>query len=502
MPAYRGVVSPPAASLARTGARGGAVTLAGQVLTVLTRTVALIVLARLIAPEAFGLVAIVTAIATFATAVMLFGIPMAVVRAEHVSARARSTLFLVNVGLGLLFTAAIHLSSGLLARVYDDDRLAGIAGWIALVPLINGLMIQSRTDLMRNLRFTRLFVAETTGLVAGVGIAVVLAARGAEIAAVVTLQVAPVAVQALLVMIAARWLPGRPGELREVGALLHVGLHILGMNVLKSGARNVVVPVLGLTVPAAAVGAFDRAQHLIVTPINLTVDQMQRVAVPVLSRLRGEPDRMLAYMRRAQLLGTYGTATLFLVTTALGAPLVRILLGPAWDTAGTVIQILAAGATCRALAQTMQWVFISADATSQGLRFNLWSQPLVAALSLAGLPWGVIGVAVANSVAWALLWPMATLVAARSAGFPAGSLFRGPARALALFGLPVMLAAALPRFLDLGDWPTVLLGIGLASCAGLASRWCFRAVRADLDALAATARLALSRRQPARTGLI
>ncbi|MBE1875232.1 lipopolysaccharide biosynthesis protein [Myceligenerans pegani] len=492
----------PTASLARTGARGGVVTLAGQAATVLTRTVVLILLARLIAPEAFGLVAIVTAIATFATAVMLFGIPMAVVQAEHVSARAKSTLFLVNVGLGVLFAAVISLASGPLARLYDDERLAAVAGWIALVPLVNGLMIQSRTHLMRNLRFTRLFVAETAGLLIGVGVAVLLAVQGADIEAVVALQVAPVAVQAVLVMVAARWLPGRPGELRETGALLRVGMRILGMNVLKSGARNVVVPVMGLTVPAAAVGAFDRAQHLIVAPINLTVDQMQRVAVPVLSRLRGEPGRMLAYMQRAQLLGTYGTATLFLVVAALGEPIVRILLGPDWDTAGTVIQILAAGATCRALAQTMQWVFISADATTQGLRFNLWSQPLVAALSLAGLPWGVLGVATANSVAWALLWPTATLVAARSAGFPAGSLFRGPARALALFGLPVMLAAALPRLLDLDDWSTVLLGAGAAVCAGLLSRWAFRAVRADLGALAATARLALSRRQPARTGPI
>ncbi|WP_460704260.1 lipopolysaccharide biosynthesis protein [Myceligenerans halotolerans] len=492
----------PTASLARTGARGGVVTLAGQVATVLTRTVALIVLARMIAPEAFGLVAIVTAIAAFATAVMLFGIPMAVVQAERVSARAKSTLFGVNVGLGVLFTAAIYVSSGPLARLYDDDHLADIVPWVALVPLINGLMIQSRTHLVRDLRFTRLFLAETAGLVAGVAVAVLLAVRGAEIEAVVALQIAPVAIQALLIVIAARWLPGRPGELREVGALLQVGMRILGMNVLKSGARNVVVPVMGLAVPAAAVGAFDRAQHLVVTPINLTVDQMQRVAVPVLSRLRHEPGRMLAYMQRAQLLGAYGTATLFLLTAALGEPLVRILLGPGWDTAGTVIQILAAGATCRALAQAMQWVFISADATTQGLRFNLWSQPLVAVLSLAGLPWGVIGVAVANSVAWALLWPTATLVAARSAGFPAGSLFRGPARALLLFGLPVMLAAAVPRLLDLGDWPTVLLGTGLAACAGLVARWCFRPVRADLAALAATVRLALSRRQPARTGLI
>lgn len=480
--------------LARTGARGGVVTLAGQVVTVLARTVALIVLARLIAPEAFGLVAIVTAIATFATAVMLFGIPMAVVQAEHLSARARSALFLVNSGLGVVFTAVIWLSSGTLARLYDDDRLGAVVPWIALVPLINGLMIQSRTHLMRNLEFTRLFLAETVGLVAGIGVAIFLAVQGAELEAVVVLQVVPVALQALLVIVAARWLPGLPGAWREVGELLRVGLRILGMNVLKSGARNVVVPVMGLTVPAAAVGAFDRAQHLVVTPVNLTVDQMQRVAVPVLSRLRGDPERMLAYMRRAQLLGAYGTATLFLVTAVLGGPLIRILLGPGWDTAGTVIQILAAGATFRTLAQTMQWVFISADATREGLRFNLWSQPLVAAVSLAGLPGGVIGVAVANSVAWAVLWPTATLVAARSAGFPPGSMFQGPARALLLFGLPVAAASAVPLLLGLGDWPTVLLGLGLAGVAGLLARWAFRPVRQDLDALAATARLAFSRR--------
>ncbi|MBL0887539.1 oligosaccharide flippase family protein [Myceligenerans indicum] len=482
------------ASLARIGARGGAVTLLGQVLMVAVRMGALIVLARLIDPGTFGLVAIVAAISTFAVSVVLFGLPMAVAQAETLSRPAKSTLFLVNVGLGLLLGAALFLSGGWLARAYGDERLVGVAHWLALIPVLIGLATQSRAQLMRSLRFTTLFFAEVVALVVGTGAAVFLAVRGAGLEAVLTQQLAPVALQVVLVVVGGRWLPGRPGALAEVRSLLAVGLRILGMNVLKNGSRQVIVPVMGLSVPAAALGNFDRAQQLIVTPINLTVDRMQQVVVPVLSKLRGRPARMRAYAQRALLLGAYGTATVFLLLAVLGRPLVRVVLGPGWETAGVVIQILALGATCRVLGQTMQWIFIAAGATRQGLRFNLWTQPLVVAVSLAGLPFGVLGVAVMNSVAWALFWPVATVAAARAAGFPAGSFFVGPARAICLFGIPVAAVAALPLLLGLSDGVTVVLGLVLGGCAGALSRLLFRTVRSDLDALVSTARLALARR--------
>lgn len=478
--------------LARLGARGGAVTVLGQVQMVAVRMIALVVLARMIDPALFGVVAVVAAIATFGVSIVLFGLPMAVAQAGTVSRPTSSSLFLVNSGLGLVLGAALFWSGDWLASVYGDERIVEVARWLALVPVMSGLAAQFRAHLMRSMRFGTLVATDSIGLVAGMGLATWLASRGADLDAVVAQQLAPVAFQATLVIVTARWRPGRPGGLAEARGLLAVGSRILGMNVLKNGSRNAIVPVLGLSVPSAALGNFDRAQQLIVTPINLTVDRTQQVAVPVLSKLREQPDRMRAFMRRGQLCSAYLVATGFLVVAALGDPLVRLLLGPGWAIAGTVIQILAVGAVFRVLGQMSQWVFIAAGATRHGLRFNLWTQPAVVAITLTGIPFGITGAAVMNSVAWGLFWPVAAVTAARVTGGSAGTFLAGPARGIALFGVPVAAAAALARLADLNAPVTVLAGVGLAGCAGLVSWLVFPAVRADLRDLVATLRLVRS----------
>lgn len=483
-----------AEALDRVSARGGAATIVAQLISMIIRIAGMVILARLIVPEIFGIAAIAVAIATVGAQLIYLGLPMATAQASQLGIKGASSLLLINTALGLAVSALLLALSEPAGRFFGDERLGTVLAWVALVPLVSGFQAQFRLNLVRRLRFSALAVSDALGQLIGSGAAIVLALLDRPVAAVISQSLVFVVIQSGIVISAARWVPSWPGAWRsEVAPILRVGLSVLGANLLREGSRNSIVPLLGTQVSSGAVGNFDRAQQLSVVPVNLTVDQLQRVTVPVIARLREEPPRVLRYMRKAQLPVLYATGTGYLLLAVLGDLLIAMLLGGGWELAGTVIQILALGAVFRALGNMSTWVFIGTGNAAAAFRMNLWAQPLVLLVSSAGLAWGVIGVAIFNSLAWFLYWPAATVLASRAAGYERSALIRQAMRPLITFGLPVALAAFLARVLVADPYWALLAGLAtaLVSAAGvtvMSSR-----IRADLQELWAVVKLIVRR---------
>jgi PST family polysaccharide transporter len=468
-------------ALATEGARGAVQTLASQVVIFVARFAGLVILARLLSPEVFGRVAIATAIVTLATMVVQFGLPMAIVQAPHLSQAARSSLFWVNTVVGLVVALALVGLSGPIALVYGDPMLQSLLTWFALVPFIMGVQMQSRMHLIGALKFGGISLAEAATHVLAVALSVVIALLGHPYLAAGVQMMAQPLFQGIAVMVIARWLPGRTGAwATEVREVVVIGLRLFGGNFLRAANRWTTTPVLGLYLPAAQVGSFDRAMRLAVLPVSMTVTQLQRVAVPVLARLRDSPAQLERFMLRAQTLNTYGTAAGLAVVAALGEPLTRVVLGDAWDEAGTALRVLAVGTVFQALALGLQWLFIGAGKTSTQLKLAAVSQPLIAVATLAGIPWGIVGVSVGYSIAWAVWWPIYVVVAVRSVGIDGYRLLWGPLRALMQFAVPVGLGAFLATLLGASDLVTLIIGVAGACLMAAASFLIFTAVRSDL----------------------
>ena len=123
-------------------------------------------------------------------------------------------------------------------------------------------------------------------------------------------------------------------------------------------------------------------------------------------------------------------------------------------------------------------------------------QPLLIAVTLAGLPWGAIGVAVAHSIGFSLYWAASLLWVGRVAQIGVGPLFLDAARGVLLFGAPAGLAAWLAVTLTPAFNPVleILIGVAAALLWFALSRTVFPRVRKDIGALARFAKLALSRK--------
>jgi PST family polysaccharide transporter len=468
------------------------VTLATQLTRSLVLLGGTIVLARMVAPAEFGLIAMVVAVSGVAEILRDSGLSWAALRRTDLTHQQRSNLFWVNAGIGLALAAIIYCLSWPLASFYGEDSLVPVVQWIAPIYFFNGLATQFRVAINLDLRFGTLAIIDIAAPVVALGLAIWLAAQGEGLTALVVQQLATAVVALLLTVPLARWWPSLPRRAPGMKALIGFGFSFAGTQLLSYGTRNVDSIAIGRVFGAKALGLYDQAFQLAVAPLVLLNSPMSRVAVPVLARVHHKPDRYAAGLREAQLIACYVTATVLLVAAGVGTPLITLLLGPNWAAAGPIFSVLAIGSVFRSIQQVANWIFVVEDKAKSMLRLNLVGQPIIVALILLGLFWGPIGVAAGGSLGWAVFWLLSLAWVHRATGVPVRSLLIDAIRILVLVGIPAGLAAlAVTLFVPLAPIWVVLLG---AAAAGL---WCglitlvSKRVRGDVRTLVHFVKLAV-----------
>ena len=481
-------------SLGDAAARGTGVTLATQATRALLQFGSVVVLARLLTPEDFGLVAMVTAVVGIADLLRDFGLSSAAVQSPHLDDAERTNLFWANLGLGMACALLAVAAQPLIVAGYGEPRLAPIVLALAGVFVVTGATTQFRSDLIRRMRFGAIAAADVAAQLVGIAVAVALAVAGAGLWAIVAQQ-ATVALAGLAgTVLAASWWPGLPRRQVSIRRFFRFGAGLLGTQSIAYATKNVDNVALGAVWGAAPLGLYSRAYQLLMMPLNQINAPMTGVALPVLSRVQQDEATFARYLARAQLVACYVTATVFAVAAALADPLVLVLFGPRWEQVGPIFAVLALGGIFRAVAQIAYWIFLARGKTGAQLRQDLVLRPIMIGLILAGLPWGPIGVAIGHSVGAFGYW-LATLVhVGRVCAVDTRPLLRNAVRAVALVSLPCGLAALAATTLPVSAALQLAAGVLAAglylALAGLA----LPAVRTDLQAVLGLARRAVRSR--------
>ena len=480
--------------LGRAAARGAAVTMTGQVARILLQVVSVVVLAKLLTPHDYGLVAMVMAIAGLADIFRDFGLSTAAVQARGLTREQRDNLFWLNSALGALLCALIAAGGGLFASFYDEPDVAAIARLLAFTFLLNGIGTQYRADLSRRLRFRSLALADIVGQLAGFGAGLGLALAGAGYRALVAQQLVQAGTTLLYLGGAARWLPRRWSRDAGMGPLLRFGRNMVGMQVVGYVNGNLDSVVIGRVFGASTLGVYNRAFQLLMVPLAQIRAPTTTVALPVLSRLDDHPDQYSAFVARGQVALGYSVIPGLAIVAAAADPVVALFLGDRWADVTPLLRILAFAGAVSLLAYVGYWVFLSRNLTGQLLRFTLVTFAARVVLILVGVRWGVVGVAIGYAATPAISGPVSLWWLSRMAPIPVRELLAGYARILLM-----ALAAAGAGFgvvTWLGD-VTPVLAIAAATLAVAGTYLLVGAVlppiRRDLAEVLGTVRLALHR---------
>ncbi len=380
--------------LKKKSVRGGAVTAVSQAVKFVLRLGATMVLARLILPEDYGLIAMVAVVTHFATMFKSMGLSIATIQKDQITHKQISSLFWANVAVSLVIGIILAALAPAVSWFYDKPQLTHITLVFAVGFPISGLGIQHQAILRRHMRFFTLEILQTISIAAAIGLAIAAAWRGAGYWALVTMHLGTSVFTALLPWLAVPWRPGLPH--RRVGArsMFALGGNLTGFNVVNYFSRNTDNILIGKFWGAQSLGLYSKAYSLLLEPLNQLRQPLTAVAMPALSRLQKEPKRF----RRAflELLGVQLIPfPLFSVLIVGHDWVVRLVLGEQWTAAGPIFAWLSIAGALQVLLMTNGLLFIPQNRAGELLRWGIINS-LISMLSfVVGLRWGPVGVAAA-----------------------------------------------------------------------------------------------------------
>lgn len=406
----------------RTGLRqkalgGAGATVTSQVGIYGIQMLGTIVLARLLTPGDFGLVAMVTAFSLLLQNFGMRGFTEATIQAETVNHRDTSTLFWIHVILSTVLALLFITLAPLLAWFYGEPRLIGITVVIAVSFVFVALSTQHLALLSRNLYFYRIAGNEVAAAVLAQVVAILMALQGLEYWALVGRRVVPLAAMAAGAWILCRWVPGLPAISTAIKSMLGFGMSTYGNFAMNYFSRNLDKILIGWRHGARPLGHYERAYYLFVMPVNQLSYPLTNVAVASLSRIRDDRERFRSnYLESLAMLALIGMPA-SAVLTLTGKDLLLLLLGPQWQMAGEIFTVFGPCIGITLVYGTHGWLHLALGRADRWFRWGVIELLVTVACFVAGLPFGAIGVAAAYTVSFYVLTGPGLWYAGRPAGF-------------------------------------------------------------------------------------
>lgn len=385
--------------------RGGLATITSQGTQFLLTSASTVVLARILTPGDFGLVAMVTAITGLGQAFADLGLSEATIQREDVSHHQVSALFWINVAIGLTLTLITVALAPVLAWFYREPRLKEITLVLSSVFLIGGLRVQHEALLKRQMRFASVAIRDVISVATGVAIAIIMAWRGAGYWAIVAFPVASQFTRMALSWLTVRWIPGLPRRDTHVRSMVVFGGNVAASYALMNICRNADNVLIGWLWGATPLGLYSKAYNLLMLPVQQLSAPVGSVLVPAFSRIQSDAERFARYYLRAANLIMWIIAPTFAVLFVAAQPVVLLVLGHQWRQAAPVFQILVISALGQPLTQLTIWSLVSRGQSQRLLKFLMIMSPTMVASFAVGLPYGIKGVALSGSLVLIAILP-------------------------------------------------------------------------------------------------
>jgi PST family polysaccharide transporter len=361
------------AGLGRASVRGGMILVAGRGVNVLVQLASTILLARILSPHDFGLVAMVTALVMFAPILVDLGTTDASVQKAHITHQEISALFWLNVTIGTLLTILFAASSGLIGSFFGEPSLNGIALILSLTFVMTALPVQHYALMRRAMEFRRIAIIDLSANLISSIVSVTLALMGWGYWALVAKPILQVALTAFGAWLSCPWLPGRPHLSSETKELVGFGLGVTGFTVMDTLSRSADRIALGYFNGAGSLGYFQNAYLLYMNMLNIVTEPPHNIGVSSLTKLRDNMAELKRSWSAALSSMTFFCAPAFAVLAVTGQDFAVLLLGQKWAPAGPLLCVFAIRGIANCVERTMGWLHVVAGRADRWSRWGVFS---------------------------------------------------------------------------------------------------------------------------------
>ncbi len=381
--------------LSRLARRGGAASVATVYGNGVLQIVGAIVLARLLTPEDFGMVAIVMVLTRFAPLLIDFGIADATIQKGKITQSEISTLFWLNSGIGVALALGLAVCSPLIAWLYEEPRLQSVAMCFAITFLFTGMAGQHLSLLRRTMQFVAIAKIQIVSALAGFAVAILIAISGYGYWALVLRSIVSAVCIAAGAWLTCRWRPGRPVFEPEVKSMLRFGMHVLGFSITHAMAGVADRIILGLFYLPREVGFYQNALNMYENAMAVPLAQLHGVGSAGLSKLRSNPAALQQKYQTTLCALAFFVMPTAAILSVTGQDVAVMLLGENWRKSGLLLSILALWGIVQFIEVSQGWLFISSGRAERWKNWGIVTAIVRVVAILGGLPFGAEGVAIA-----------------------------------------------------------------------------------------------------------
>jgi lipopolysaccharide exporter len=369
-----------------------------------------VMLARMLPPSAFGLLAMALVVTSFLDILRDLGTRSAIVQKPETSDRFLSSMFFFNVAVGVVLTLGVIVAAPLAGYIYGDPDVATVLRVMGLAIVVASLGLVQQGLLQRNMKFGLLSVTQYASAAAHALVSLGLAAAGYGVWALVGGVIASTAGSTFAAWLVSSWRPRMYFRLADVREVWAFSLNISGSQMFSFLVTSADKFILGRAVGAGPLGFYVLAQRLISYPVQSITHVLQGVLFPAFSRAQDENAALQRGFNRA----CAGIALIVFPAmfgmAVVADPLVRSVLGPEWLPAIPLIVIMAPIGALQAVNYSVTLVYQAKGRTDLLFRWSVFSGTLMIAAYVVGLAWGVLGVVAAYAIVIVLLTPVAYIL--------------------------------------------------------------------------------------------
>ncbi len=369
-----------------------------------------VVLARLLTPDDFGLLGMVSVIVNFLFIFKDIGLSNATIQKEEITRPQISTLFwinsLISLSLGLIMVAV----GPLVARFYDRTELTGIMTILAISFVVEGLTIQHTALLRRHLRFSAVAIADIMSRFSFLVTAIIMASLDFGYWSLVGGHIVRSMVLLGFTIYTCPWVPGRMQRGAGVRSMMRFGGHVTTGNLLAYLARNLDRVLIGKLYGAAALGLYRQAYQLLMQPLTQVKYPLQHLSLPVLSSLQKEPERYRSYFSKLLDISISIALPVAVYCFLESEFLIRVALGPQWMEAAPIFRILAIGGIFVSASFLPGLALLSHGYSKKYMQLLIATSIIQSISFVAGSSFGINGIAIAYTVSsFLIMIPMVIL---------------------------------------------------------------------------------------------
>ena len=383
-------------SLKKKTVKGVAWTSLNQILNIGFSFIIGVILARILSPSDYGLLAMIAVFNAIAFAFMESGFGNALVRKPDLTEDDNTTAFYFNIVAGVVMFGILWLIAPWVSAFYDKPILTPLLRAEGSLLIIASFKIVQNTQLTRALNFKAMMIIRVISVVLSGVMAIIAAYRGMGVWALVTMHIADTFIGLVLLWIVSPWRPRGRWSRKSFNYLWGYGSKLLASGLLNTIYGNIYPIVIGKFYSAADLGQYTRAKQYANLPSQTLTKVLQQVTFPVLSQIQEDTQRLGNSYRRMLRFTVFLVFPVMIGMAALANPLVIALVTDKWAPCVPYLQIICFSSMWYPVHAINLNLLQVKGRSDLFLRLEIIKKVIVTVVIFICVPFGVMGICIGS----------------------------------------------------------------------------------------------------------